>query len=85
MDPTADIALMAELHDKITNRIREEIFICGIGFDPAHRDPEGTTYSASQVNDAFVTSVAMKLISHPAFVSNMTKAIAHKISHAQLY
>lgn len=85
MDPTADIALMAELHDKITNRIREEIFICGIGLDPVRRDPEGTTYSAPRVNDAFVTTLAMKLISHPAFVANMAKAIAHKISQAHLY
>ncbi len=80
-----DVALLLELQEKITNRIREQIMICATGFEPGIPHPEGTRFTASQINDAFVAAVAMKLTSHPTFVNNITKAIAHKVITATMY
>ena len=80
-----DAAMLLELQEKITHRIREQILVCAMGFEPGMPDPEGTRYSAGQINDAFVSSIASKLVSHPTFVSNMTKAIASKITSAIIY
>ena len=83
MDPTADIALMAELHEKISDRIRLEVYSCIAGY-PAHASltPDLTHH---KVREALVAAVAADIVRYPGFVAELTKAITQKLSQAHIY
>jgi hypothetical protein len=80
-----DAALLLELEEKITRRIREQILICATGYEPAAQDPESTKYSAGLVNDAIVTGVTMKILQNPTFVANLTNAVVQKLAAHRVY
>lgn len=80
-----DAALMLDLQERITNRIRAEILTCANGFEPTAADPEDTKHHASFVNQAIVNGVAMRILNNPTFVANLTRAVVQKLSTANIY
>lgn len=81
MSEETDIALMAELEGKITQRIREQIRMMADGCEnqigSVHPSICGPTTTYSTLLHNFRT----QLLNDPSFITELTKRIGQKLSH----
>lgn len=79
-----DAAMLLELEKKITHRIRAQIMTAFNGYEAPATDPEGT-YTAQVMNAALIHAIAFRVLSSPALITNLTKAVVQKLSTTQIY
>lgn len=73
----ADVTLMVELEEKITQRIRKELFVSVANFPPLNPD----NIKASEVNNALLMLIRGAVINDQWTVTELTKKIGAKMSN----
>ena len=72
-----DAAMLLELNEKITHRIREQVAICVQGYESdLTLDPLDATAMRLKVSQ----EIAFALLNNPSFITNITKAVIQKLS-----
>ena len=74
--PEADTALMLELEEKITRRIREQIFGVMNGVEPVSGTMSAYDLSIGGIQHAMQVS----LLNNPHFIRELTKAVGQKMA-----
>jgi len=77
-----DAAMLLELNEKITHRIREQLVICVQGYE---QDYSGEPLSISVVRNKLVSDLSLHLVNNPVFITNITKAVIQKLSTTSIY
>lgn len=72
-----DAAMLLELQEKITRRIREQIIAAIDGVDPLLAAIPEHELTAFAMRDRLMRS----LVNNPAFVTELTKRIGQKMNH----
>jgi hypothetical protein len=78
----SDAAMLLELNEKITHRIREQIVVCMQGFE---QDYAGEPLDISFVRNKIVSDLAMHLLQNSTFITSITKAVVQKLNTASIY
>ena len=79
MEPDVDTAIMLELEEKITQRIRTEI-MKGLHGSDTYQPPNGGL-AAVNIRAHVVELIGYQLINNPTFLTDLTKKIGMKMSN----
>lgn len=73
-----DAAMLLELNEKITHRIREQIVVCVQGYEQNYGSE---SLDAPIVRTKLITDISMYLINSPGFITELTKKIGAKMAN----